>query len=200
MLLAEQTEQEPQALGLAAEAEELNQVLAQLHAMTITTPQAADELNELVKEFKRELKQLEENCTSTTRPTFERLEAMRDWFRPKRNALKELERVGKLKLAEYASRLRAAQTSAQATAGAAFAAGNVAAGHAALAASPQAADLQGTSFRETLDFQITDASQVPAQFWSPDPVKIKAFIDSTGGQHPIPGVLIVRKPVVTVRT
>jgi hypothetical protein len=190
--------QEPEALALATEAEQLREVLAQLQSSTITTNEQAEELNELVKEVKRDLKQLETDCQATTRSTFERLESMRDWFRPKRTALKELERVGKLKLAEYAVRLREAQTRAQQAAGQAFAHGDVDAGHRALAAIPEAATLQGTSLAPDWQIEVIAPDLVPYQFLSPDLAKIEAYVRQTNGASAVPGVRIT--PTMRVST
>jgi hypothetical protein len=191
-------QQDQEALALASEAEELSQVLEGLKQATIQTPEQAEELNELVKEVKRDLKQLEVDCTSTTRPTFERLEAMRDWFRPKRTALKELERVAKLKLAEFAARVQQAQQAAQAAAGQAFARGDAHGGHAALAAIPETPAFAGTSIREEWTFEVFAPDMVPYQLCSPDPEKIKAYLVSSNGGH-VPGLRIFKKPIVTTR-
>ena len=59
---------------------------------------------------------------------------------------------------------------------------------------------EGISGRVNWDFRITDESQLPREFMSPDPVKIRAVVRSQKGMTKIPGVQAFPVHSVSVRS
>jgi hypothetical protein len=63
----------------------------------------------------------------------------------------------------------------------------------------QAVQPDGMTVGEDWDFEITAPDQVPDQFWSVDPKKIKAHVAILKGATVIPGVRVFAKPKVSMR-
>ncbi len=59
--------------------------------------------------------------------------------------------------------------------------------------------VEGVSFREAWDFEVTDASQIPREYLVPDLVAIRKVVQALKGNTRIPGIRAFTKPVTAVR-
>jgi hypothetical protein len=146
--------------------------------------------------IKAKWKTLDETRKALGKPLRDGLAQIQAYFGPALDALAEAEKVVKQKISEGNARAAQAQQQALAAAQQAYQAGDAAM---VAQASQQAATAdvslpQGITQTMVTKFAVEDASQLPGQFWSPDPQKIQAAIDQ--GYTQIPGVRIWQEPSI----
>lgn len=172
---------------------------ALLEPFTITTDEEQVKVAGVLRDAKARSKYLEERRKEITVPLNNALRAVNDLFRPPRERFDAIEKMLKGKIAAYL------EAKSQA---------NVAALHAAVAApTPAVAQQtiaqvapveppQGVSVRYVWKFDVIDPEAVPRHQCSPDPHKIKNYLDfmvSRGSEPAIPGVSFRKEAVVTSR-
>lgn len=157
----------------------------------------ADEANivGVLQEVKTRHRQLEEKRTEITKPLNAALRAVNALFKPPQQRFEALERLLKDKITTY---MQAKQAANVAALQAASVAPTPVVAQQVLAQVRPVEAPQSVSVRYVWQFQITQPELVPAQFLSPDPAKIQAYLAQTG-QPEIPGVVFSQKPITTVR-
>jgi hypothetical protein len=192
---------------IAAQKQETDGVLAFLqtfHIVDQTTMDMAagwlngwvDQSGQRVPGVKARWKALEDARKEIGRPLREGLAQIRAYFAPALDALAEAETTLKRKIVEGSARAAQAQQQALAAAQRAHQESNAAmvAQAAQQAATADVALPQGVSQTMVTRFAVEDPSQLPGQFWSPDPQKIQAAINQ--GFTQIPGVRVWQEPSI----
>ena len=67
------------------------------------------------------------------------------------------------------------------------------------AIAPEAEKQEGKSTRYKYTGAIQTPDLIPDQFWCPDQKEIDAYLQRTEGSRPIPGVKIIKTPIISVR-
>ena len=155
---------------------------------------------DILREVKGKHHVLEEKRKSITVPLNVALREVNALFKPVLSALEEGEKVLKHKIAGYLAAREAANRQALETAARAETAAQASE---ALATVEDARPPEGVSVRYVWKFEVIAPDLVPAQYLSPDPVKIAQAVresaERDGEPRPIPGVKIFKEPVVTSR-
>ena len=174
----------------------------QLLALVQTTPITSEELQQgaadLLQQVKAKAKALEERRTLITKPINEGLRSLNELFRAPKQALDDLERALKQKIAQYMADREAENRALLAQAAAAASAEQASEVIATL--SPVVAP-QGISVRYVWVAQIENPDAVPREFCSPDPSKIKTYVAGlpAGTTPSVSGVKFTREPAVASR-
>jgi hypothetical protein len=204
---AQKTEIVQAQAEMVKERADVDQIVAYVEALQVVDQKTADFAGQLVKDAKARFKQLDEREKTITKPLNEALKAARDLFRAPKDGYERIEKLLKLKVANWSAQQAAAQRQQYELAAQSYAQGNQAAASSALAqaATASAAALPaGMSVRYVWDYKITDAQAVPRELCSPDDTKIKAAISVTpavqGAVPPTcPGLVFELRPIVTQR-
>lgn len=156
----------------------------------------------LVKEVKTQYKRIDEERTKITKPLREGLKALQDFFNPPLKNYAEMEKILKERIVQCQQHMRAQHDAAVQAAQQAFQQGDMTqlAQATQAIASAEASTPQGVSIRVTWGFEIEDYTKIPMQFWMINESAIQAAITAAKGQIQIPGVKVVRKEGVAVRT
>lgn len=149
---------------------------------------------QLLKEIKVQWHALEEQRTAITGPLNKAQRAVNDLFRPASRALENEEAYLKMKIAEY---LRAKESANTAALQLAATAQTPEAAQQVIQTVTPVAPPAGVSVRKVWKFEVTDASQVPREFCSPDQKKIEAAFHV--GITEIPGIRFYQESIVTAR-
>ncbi len=185
---------------LVAHDAEAQGVIAFLQTFHVVDQPSMDNASLWVKEVKKKWNNLEEARKALGRPLREGLEQIQTYFKPAQDALKKAETALKNKITEGNARAQQAQAAALAAAQVAHQTGDMQ-GTAIAAQQAATADVvlpQGISQQMVVKFEVTDPSQLPGQYWSPDRNLLQAAINA--GWTQIPGVRIWQEPQVTART
>jgi len=167
---------------LEREAQEQSEGLTILRNIPVETQEDYAWACDTLLEVKGRYKALEAREATITKPLWEAWKATKDLFRAPKDALVEMERVLKQKVAAFTQAQEARRVAAMQTQALAI---------------PEPAEAQGVTVREVRKWEVFDAEKVPRAFCSPDPQKIQQAIDA--GDTEIPGVRFYMQPVVTAR-
>jgi virulence-associated protein VagC len=163
----------------------------------IESDEMAVALGEVLVDVKSHLNLLKEEEARITKPQREALDATRALFRNVSDRFLQTETAIKRLVADYTKERREKEQAALAAAmQAPTDADQRSLVNVAALAGPV---LQGINVREASSFEVVDAAQLPREFLTPDLKKIGAFVRSTKGTTPIPGVKIATKSVVSAR-
>ncbi len=153
---------------------------------------AAGELVRVVKRRSQELQAVKEGIT---KPMRESLSATQALFKPVESRYEEAERLLKDKIASYLRRRQEENRAALQTAAAANDISTV-----VELASKAAPVPEGISTRTLFDAEVIDESQIPREYLIPDFTKIRAVIRASKGSVAIPGIRVVERTSVAVKT
>lgn len=158
----------------------------------------SDEANivSVLQEVKKRNAQLEDKRTEITKPLNAALRAVNALFKPPQQKFEALERQLKGLITTYMQAKNARNVAA--IQAAAVAPTPVVAQQVLAQVQPVEAPAN-VSVRYVWQFQITQPELVPAQFLSPDPAKIQAYLAQTN-QPAIPGVTFSQKAITSVRS
>lgn len=196
-------EQAREAANLEAEA--AKKIVDALKPITITTQEMCVQIDGIVKEAKRLEKALEAREKKITVPMNAVLKSVRDDFRPARDAYKQIEAIGKPKIAAFLAEAERLRTESYQAGVQALQEGRpeaqallTQAAHATEAEAPR-----GTSVRYAWEATVDDPRAVPRELCTPCPKLIRAYL----AQFPvekaapeIPGLSIARTAITTMRT
>lgn len=184
---------------LALSLHESNEFLPYLETFHIHNQGQMDIAAQFLAEAKSKWNAIDTLRKDIGAPLRGKLQEIQDYFRPALDALRQVETVLKTKIAEGNARAQEAQRAALAAAQAAHAQGDTqAVGLATQAAARADVALPGgVSQRPIVRFEIVDPSQLPGNFWSPDPAKIQQAINA--GYREIPGVRIWEDTIISSR-
>jgi hypothetical protein len=145
---------------------------------------AADTLTEI----KARARYVLERKEAITKPMNAALKAARDLFRPAEQHFAEAERIFKDAIASFHTRQEDHNRAALAAAAAAYVEGDDAGVSSAVASMASTANTAGIQIRHTWQFEIVDGAQVPRELCSPDPVKIRAWMNAQVAQARVDGI------------
>jgi hypothetical protein len=191
---------DPQAAAVAHEEHhKAAAALAMIEGFVIVTPTDIDAATPLLQHIKGNLNRVIDRKEEITKPLNAALKAVRDLFRPSENALKECERILKLKIATANNNIREANRIAQLATQAALQQGDVlaAAQHSGAIQSTEAP--QGLQLRAVFRCRVVNPAMLPREFLMPDEAKIREHVARYGKQHPIPGVEVSEDTQVIAR-
>lgn len=197
---------------------EANVVLDSAKSVVIKTPEQANQAGDWRNKIKAKLKQLDAERKELTKPLDEVKAKIMDKYRPATEALdaayklfdralvkwlddqEAIRREQQRKLDEEAEKKR---KSAEAKAAEFAAKGNDKkadewAEKAETTVAPVVAaapKVEGMTFRDDWDFEITNSTIIPRQFMIPDEKSIRQYVKATKGKSPIEGVRIIPKKV-----
>lgn len=194
---------DPNQLAKQAAEEQIvvaDQWSALLEPFNITNDEEQANVAGVLRDVKARNKYLEERRKEITVPLNNALKAVNDLFRPARERFDNIEKMLKGKIAAYLEEKSQA---------------NVATLHAA-AAAPTPAEAQqtitqvvpieppqGVSVRYVWKYEVIAPEAVPHHYCSPDPYKIKEYMDfmlSHNSEPGIPGVNFFKEAIVTSRS
>jgi len=183
---------------IGAEAKDYDECLTTVKALTIESPADFEFASELVKNARANWKRLEARRTALTKPLNAAKRGIDDLFKRPLETLKAIEDTLKDKIGAYTTAEREKQREALDASAAQYAAGQVPT--VPIAEVPHA---QGISVSETWDFEIENPAEVPREYCSPDPDKIKQVIwyadTPRTAPRPIPGIRFFLKTSTVVR-
>jgi hypothetical protein len=185
-----------QSQALAVERAQLDPVLAAWRALDVNTEALRVFANDELVKVKTRIKALETQRTTVTGPLNQVLTTVNGWFRPARESYVALEGVLKDKLWKYDQAVKAEQQRQLQAAAEAYRAGQVEAASTALAAIPDVPVTAGTSIATKRVLVVVDPDQVPREYCSPDPGKLRAVQTGTI----VPGCVWQEQANVRVRT
>lgn len=169
---------------------EMEGTLAALSTFSVRSQDQMNYASNYLQRVKGLYNDLDARRKDVGKPFRKQIDAVQAYFKPALEALSQVETQLKAKIQEGLAWSQ--QTTAQSyqQAQQALTSGDVQ-GVAIATQQAMGADMalpQGLSTRSKIRFEVIDASQLPGQFWSPDPAKIQAAIDA--GYTSIPGVRI----------
>ena len=167
-------------------------MLEQARALVIDSPETDAYAKELLAQVSKSVKRVEALRKRWTKPILDHKRSIDADFNRISEPAKSAERILREKVAQYhVEQQRRAREAAKAAA--------EAAGLSVVAApaAKVATDAGTVSMRQTWDFVILDASQVPEQYKVVDPAKVRAAVKA--GVRNIPGVDIFESATAVVR-
>ena len=170
--------------------------LSLLGPFEITNDEEQDQVAGVLRDVKARHKFIEEKRKEITGPMNDALRAVNNLFRPPRERFEELERLLKAKIARYLEAKAQANVAALQLAAAAP---TPAVAQQAIAQVAPVEPPRGVSVRYVWAFEVTDPTEVPREFCSPDPEKIKRYIAETPGAPVMRGVRFTKQASVTAR-
>lgn len=169
--------------------------------LPLASPEDIATATDVLRQVKTLEKALEEERKALVEPLKRESSAIDARYREPRRALERIEALLKTRIAEVHAAADRARTQALAAASIAAQAGDHAGATAAImeAAAP-APETPGVTVRYRWAPMIVDQFQVPREYLSVDPEKIKAAIPADGtAPRDIPGISWSREPIVTAR-
>lgn len=180
---------------------EIDAIEAAIQGREVTTEADEADAVKMIQIIKDRKKTLETSRKAHTKPLNDRKRAIDKLFRPYTKKLNDMEIELKAKVVRsQQARAEANRLAMQAAQQAAQSGAPTVSQH--LDAIDDRPLPQHTSMRRFWQFEVTDPSKLPGQFWSPDPEKIKAELAKhTDFDRPpnIPGVKITVGGSLTVR-
>lgn len=158
--------------------------LAMVEDFQITDQASYDKLGGFVKLVKAQWKAVDEQRKGLVGPLLNTQRAINAMHAPALDLLGKAEQLAKQKIGAYVLATQQAR--------------EVAMVEQIPHLAPAVPETKGVSVRTVLRFEITDPDEVPRQFCSPDPEKIRAHLED-GGLAAIKGVRFFEDTSVTVR-
>lgn len=163
----------------------------------ITGPDEYEQVTEFLKVTKHKMKLLDQERSVSVKPLNDQVREINQWFKKPLDKLKEIEVALKKMLTSYQVKQREEQEKLLAAAASASTE-HVEAQALILAATKQAPPtVSGLSVREVWQWQVTDLSLIPHEFFSLDHSKLDAAVRN--GAREIPGVRVYKDTRVSVR-
>lgn len=157
-----------------------------------------EQVTEFLKVTKHKMKLLDQERSISVKPLNDQVREINQWFKKPLDKLKEIEVALKKMLTSYQVKQREEQERLLAAAASA-ATEHAEAQALILAATKQAPPtVSGLSVREVWQWQVTDLSLIPHEFFSLDHSKLDAAVRS--GAREIPGVKVYKDTRVSVRS
>jgi len=188
---------------LTEEESEARDAVEAFGSMTIESKEDLTFAAEMLQEVKGHTKRLTDKRTTVTKPLNDALKATRALFKPALDFYGECERIIKRKMSD-------AHREAQAAARLALAEASVAAQDKDIAAVDEAIEkheaansfpeADGIQYRSVWKYEITDASQIPREFLSPDLKLIGAHVTHRKGAAVIPGVRVYEDTIIAAKS
>lgn len=175
------------------------EILDVARSLTVTDEESFEAVTGFLREIKAQYKALDARKQSVTKPLLAVVEEVRGWFRPAQTLLQQTEQHLKQLILQY--RTEVERRNAEAMRQLAEAADRQDLAAVAAVKFADAPRAKGVSVRETWDWRVVDAAQVPREYLSVDPTKVDEHIKAAGKQtpEPIPGIEMFRKAALTVR-
>ncbi len=186
---------EPWKGELAAQQGELTEVMAMLQDFSVDTPEDVAFAEDELASTKGQWKEWEKKRTEITKPLNAGLRGINALFKPVQSALKDIETVWKKKIVAAQTAAQREQQRLLQEAQATSDPQEIQTALIAAADAPLA--LSGVTMRDNWKWEVTDAAQVPADYWSPCPIKIAAQVKARGGAANIAGVRVWNDPIVS---
>lgn len=174
-------------------------VLEQIRTLVVTDAAQIELAIDIARDVKARWATVDGLRRTITEPLTEALGNVNGLFRPALEALKEAEEVLKGKVATAKKALEVANRQAMQETQRELQSGNVRGAALASMRVEDTAAPAGTSFRERWRFEIEREVEVPREFCSPDPKKIRAFVSVYGDTKPIAGVRVFKDIDVAIR-
>lgn len=191
--------QDARAIELANKAAELLPFVTRVREYPLATDQDVAFLTDLAKDSARILDAVEDERKDLTRPIREDEKLVNEAFRPYSSALKQMVDACKSRIERYHAETRAQQAALQLEASKSFASGDAGRGVAIMAQVPLVAETPGVSLRDKWTYEVVNADLVPRELCSPDPAKIRAYVEAYKDRAQIPGVVVTKDVTVAVR-
>lgn len=151
----------------------------------------------LAVEAKKNLKDLETERTSITKPLNEALRKVNEKFKPAKDALQKIERICKTKLKLARQRF---EEEAERKLEEAKATDDLEEKHEAMVRAAEAVPETGrVTFRDNWKGEIYDETQIPTRYWVIDIDRINKEIKAAKGEIEIPGVRVVNDKIEVIR-
>lgn len=151
----------------------------------------------VLQKVKARMKALEAQRVLITKPLNDGLRAVNDLFRQPREKFEDIEKVLKDAISDY---LRRKQQKNDQALQAAAVAPTIPQAQLALSELRPVEAPKGISTREVWKAEVVDPDAVPREFCSPDPKKIKAYLEGLRGEPSMPGVKFTKDSIVTARS
>lgn len=174
-----------EALGFNEEAQIVD---LEVEIGTISSEAEYQAASELARTIKARWYEIDERRKEITGPLVTATRSVNSLFKPALDRYAAIEDRIKLALGRYVASQEAAKVAAMST----LAAGG------SVAVVPIRPEAQGVSVRMVSKWEIVDEEQVPRQFCSPDPAKIRAYL-ADGGVKAIKGIRFFEEPQTSVR-
>lgn len=174
---------------------------ALVEVLPLATPADIETATDVLRQVKTLEKALEAERKELVEPLKREAASIDARYREPRRALERIEGLLKSRIAEVHAEADRARTAALTAASTAAQAGDHAGATAAiLEAAAPAPETPGVTVRYRWAPVLIDQFQVPREYLSVDPEKIKAVIPTDGTAPPaIPGISWSREPIVTAR-
>lgn len=174
---------------------EVEAALDRLRALVISDDGILNWAAEMLKHAKGRARDLNERRKEVTGPILAAKAAIDGLFNPLIERYGQAEAILKSKIAEHTNAVEAQRRAVMTASAAEHAAGGT-----PTAIVPEPVQVQGVSVRKVWDFEVTDPAQVPRDFCTPDPGKLRAWM-KLGGDSPatIPGVRFFQRDQVAAR-
>ena len=196
-VVVDSTEREAAAI----KAEEAKEVLEGLKDFTIEDTEDLELATDVLKDVKRNLKEITAQKESATKPINQALLQIRSWFKPALDVLEATERMLKSRIEDYHKRVEEQSRRAMAETAAASQAGDFDGAHEAAKGIVTVPKIDGVSLSYTWDYEIVDLSQVPRDYLALDHSKVRIYLRGKKEEPaPIPGLKFFQKGRTTVRT
>lgn len=197
IMVSPETQQRVQTT-LAQRSLEIQEMVETIPLFEITTNDDMAFANASLEEIKASAKTLEADRTSVTKPLNEALRGINAWFKPVAKLYEKAEVLWKEKIAAVLIEQKRVQDEALALV--AEAPGEVATEVLAVAHGQELVEQPSNiSIRTDWDFEITDESQIPRAFCTPDRAKIKAYVHAFREAAVVPGVRFFTTQIVGQR-
>lgn len=191
---------DPQAMAL--ETREAKDSLDLAREMVIETQEDLEFAAEILAGAKGKARELKSRLDKITKPLNAALKEARDLFRPALEYYGTIEVELKKRIEEVTLRQQEESRAAMLKAAEAHEEGDTAGATEALSQVKTVGSVQGLSTRQTWDFVIVDASQIPREFLIPNEKAIRAHARAAKNEapNPIPGVKFVPRVIVASRS
>lgn len=192
------TQRHAQGLAITemAVAVEWHQGLGGSSVVAINDDATNENAAKVLRLVKARMKALEAQRVAITKPLNDALRAVNDLFRPPREKFEDIEKMLKDGISDYLRRKQEKNDQAIQTAAVAPTAPQA---QLALSELRPIEVPKGISTREVWKAEVVDPDAVPREYCSPDPKKIKAYLDSLRGDPSMAGVRFTKESIVAAR-
>lgn len=177
------------------------QAMATLSEMSCETPDDEQALADVLIALKDKMRVIEEERTALTRPLLDAKREVDDYYRPTLKALEEIESILKHKLALADTRREEENRKLRFAAKQAAAMGHKTEAHQLLRAVQDDGAPEGIHYRYAWEYEIIDLEQVPREWLTVDPAKMKSHLKSYARSQAVPdveGLHFTRRRIVVV--
>lgn len=187
---------------LVQESTQAEAVLSQINEFEIVTKDDLVFAAEVLVETKTSMKRIDDKRKEITGPLNEALRAANALFKPVITFYEKCEKILKQKIAAAHTQAGSEAKAALESAAEAAAAGDGTGVTEALQAHDDAVEFpetDGIQYRKVWKFEITDESQIPREFMTPNTLLISGVVLNKKGATNIPGVRVFEDKIIAVR-